>query len=114
MVEKGSEQSDTSKSPSTPEQLVARTYSVQSARSSSKNSKVRRGAGRGRVGRGRVWWDRACRDGVAEQGVWAEQGGVGRCSTGAVAEQSGVTLQDPKLPTRHCKTHTNPRTQLKL
>ncbi|KAL7870383.1 hypothetical protein SRHO_G00078800 [Serrasalmus rhombeus] len=42
MVEKGSEQSDTSKSPSTPEQLVTRTYSVQSTRSSSKNSKVRR------------------------------------------------------------------------
>uniref|UniRef100_A0AAR2J6R8 GRAM domain containing 1Bb n=1 Tax=Pygocentrus nattereri TaxID=42514 RepID=A0AAR2J6R8_PYGNA len=40
MVEKGSEQSDTSKSPSTPEQLVTRTYSVQSTRSSSKNSKV--------------------------------------------------------------------------
>ncbi|KAL6479379.1 hypothetical protein MHYP_G00128120 [Metynnis hypsauchen] len=39
MVEKGSEQSDTSKSPSTPEQLVTRTYSVQSTRSSSKNSK---------------------------------------------------------------------------
>uniref|UniRef100_A0A8B9RJM8 GRAM domain containing 1Bb n=1 Tax=Astyanax mexicanus TaxID=7994 RepID=A0A8B9RJM8_ASTMX len=38
MVEKGSEQSDTSKSPSTPEQLVTRSYSVQSSRSS-KNSK---------------------------------------------------------------------------
>ncbi|KAF4071953.1 hypothetical protein AMELA_G00268730 [Ameiurus melas] len=39
MVEKGSEHSDTSKSPSTPEQLVTRTYSTQSSRSSSKNSK---------------------------------------------------------------------------
>ncbi|XP_060780103.1 protein Aster-B-like isoform X2 [Neoarius graeffei] len=39
MVEKGSEHSDTSKSPSTPEQLVTRTYSAQSTRSSSKNSK---------------------------------------------------------------------------
>ncbi|XP_062860368.1 protein Aster-B-like isoform X2 [Trichomycterus rosablanca] len=39
MVEKGSESTDTSKSPSTPEQLVARTYSSQSTRSSSKNSK---------------------------------------------------------------------------
>ncbi|XP_058243364.1 protein Aster-B isoform X3 [Hemibagrus wyckioides] len=39
MVEKGSEHSDTSKSPSTPEQLVTRTYSAQSTRSGSKNSK---------------------------------------------------------------------------
>uniref|UniRef100_A0A8C1UWD0 GRAM domain containing 1Bb n=1 Tax=Cyprinus carpio TaxID=7962 RepID=A0A8C1UWD0_CYPCA len=40
MVEKGSEQSDTSKSPSTPEQLVTRTFSGQSTRSGGKNSKV--------------------------------------------------------------------------
>ncbi|RXN20908.1 GRAM domain-containing 1B-like protein [Labeo rohita] len=39
MVEKGSEQSDTSKSPSTPEQLVTRTFSGQSTRSGGKNSK---------------------------------------------------------------------------
>ncbi|XP_057203848.1 protein Aster-B isoform X18 [Triplophysa rosa] len=39
MVEKGSEQSDTSKSPSTPEQLVTRTLSGQSTRSGGKNSK---------------------------------------------------------------------------
>ncbi|TSK38375.1 GRAM domain-containing protein 1B [Bagarius yarrelli] len=39
MVEKGSEHSDNSKSPSTPEQLVTRSYSAQSSRSSSKNSK---------------------------------------------------------------------------
>ncbi|XP_052387933.1 protein Aster-B isoform X5 [Carassius gibelio] len=39
MVEKGSEQSDTSKSPSTPEQLVTRTLSGLSTRSGGKNSK---------------------------------------------------------------------------
>uniref|UniRef100_A0A672R992 GRAM domain containing 1B n=1 Tax=Sinocyclocheilus grahami TaxID=75366 RepID=A0A672R992_SINGR len=39
MVEKGSEHSDTSKSPSTPEQLVTRTFSGQSTRSGGKNSK---------------------------------------------------------------------------
>ncbi|XP_066541066.1 protein Aster-B isoform X1 [Hoplias malabaricus] len=39
MVEKSSEQLDTSRSPSTPEQLVTRSYSVQTSRSSSKNSK---------------------------------------------------------------------------
>ncbi|XP_073785796.1 protein Aster-B isoform X18 [Danio rerio] len=39
MVEKGSEQSDASKSPSTPEQLVTRTFSGQSTRSGGKNSK---------------------------------------------------------------------------
>ncbi|KAA0714755.1 GRAM domain-containing protein 1B [Triplophysa tibetana] len=42
MVEKGSEQSDTSKSPSTPEQLVTRTLSGQSTRSWGKNSKHER------------------------------------------------------------------------
>ncbi|KTF80541.1 hypothetical protein cypCar_00034591, partial [Cyprinus carpio] len=42
MVEKGSEQSDTSKSPSTPEQLVTRTFSGQSTRSGGKNSKKSR------------------------------------------------------------------------
>ncbi len=40
MVEKGSEHNDTSKSPSTPEQLVTRTFSGQSTRSGGKNSKV--------------------------------------------------------------------------
>ncbi|KAG1938731.1 GRAM domain-containing protein 1B [Pimephales promelas] len=39
MVEKGSEQSDTSRSPSTPEQLVTRNFSGQSTRSGGKNSK---------------------------------------------------------------------------
>ncbi|XP_051952628.1 protein Aster-B-like isoform X2 [Xyrauchen texanus] len=39
MVEKGSDHSDTSKSPSTPEQLVTRTFSGQSTRSGAKNSK---------------------------------------------------------------------------
>lgn len=39
MVEKGSDHSS-DKSPSTPEQVVQRTYSVQSARSGGKNSKV--------------------------------------------------------------------------
>ncbi|XP_056090195.1 protein Aster-B isoform X9 [Rhinichthys klamathensis goyatoka] len=39
MVEKGSELSDTSRSPSTPEQLVTRTFSGQSTRSGGKNSK---------------------------------------------------------------------------
>ncbi|KAK5614500.1 Protein Aster-B [Crenichthys baileyi] len=38
MVEKGSDHSS-DKSPSTPEQVVQRTYSVQSARSGGKNSK---------------------------------------------------------------------------
>lgn len=41
MVEKGSDHSS-DKSPSTPEQVVQRTYSLQSARSGGKNSKVRR------------------------------------------------------------------------
>lgn len=40
MVEKGSDHSS-DKSPSTPEQVVQRTYSLQSARSGGKNSKVR-------------------------------------------------------------------------
>lgn len=39
MVEKGSDHSS-DKSPSTPEQVVQRTYSLQSARSGGKNSKV--------------------------------------------------------------------------
>ncbi|XP_065138971.1 protein Aster-B isoform X8 [Paramisgurnus dabryanus] len=39
MVEKSSEHSDNSKSPSTPEQLVTRTFSGQSTRSGGKNSK---------------------------------------------------------------------------
>lgn len=41
MVEKGSDHSS-DKSPSTPEQVVQRTYSLQSARSGGKNSKVSR------------------------------------------------------------------------